>query len=407
MPRVARALGALAVARLTAPGMHAVGEVAGLYLRVAASGARSWALRTTVGARRCELGLGGYPSVSLAQARERARKTLARIRDEGADPAAERRAARACAPWTFQRTAEAYISTHRAQWRNAKHAQQWGNTLGKYVYPEFGAKHVRDVTKADVLSVVEPLWATKHETAARLRSRIELVLRWAMLRHYRPEGPNPAEAKLLGLPRASALARPRHHAALGIDDMHALMLRLRQAQGMGARALEFVVLTAARSGEVRGALWSEIDEAAGVWCIPAERMKAARAHRVPLCTRALALLGALPRFVDCPLVFPSARGSALSDMTLTAVLRRLGVAATVHGFRSTFRDWAAERTSTPPEIAELALAHSIGTKTVEAYLRSDLFERRAELMQRWQRFLDTPPAKGNVRRLARDERGAA
>lgn len=398
MPRVARALSALEVSRLTEPGMHAVGEIPGLHLCIKPTGARSWVLRTTIGGRRAELGCGGYPSTTLAQARERARKLLDSIRD-GADPVAARRSERASSEWTFKHAAERYIETHRAQWRNAKHAAQWAATLGAYVFPKFGAKHVRDVTRADVLGVVEPLWTTKHETAARLRSRIELVLRWATTRGHRPDGPNPAELKGLGLPKAGKVARVKHHAALPVDDMHGFMQRLRAVDGMGARALEFAILCAARSGEVRGATWREIDTAAGVWSIPGERMKSGRPHRVPLSTRALELLEALPRFAGCELVFPGARGAPLSDMTLTACLRRLGVDAVPHGFRSTFADWCSERTAAPAEVREMALAHSVGDRTTEAYLRSDLFARRADLMEQWARFIDAPPARGNVRPL--------
>lgn len=389
--------------------MHAVGEVAGLHLCVKPTGARSWVLRTTIGGRRAELGVGGYPTTTLAQARERARKLLDSIRD-GADPVAERRSLQASSEWTFKRAAERYIETHRAEWRNAKHAAQWTATLTAYVYPKFGAKHVRDVTRADVLGVIEPLWTTKHETAARLRSRIELVLRWATTRGHRPEGPNAAELKGLGLPKAGKVAKVKHHAALPVDDMHGFMERLRAVEGMGARALEFAILCAARSGEVRGAVWGEIDLANAVWNIPGERMKAGRPHRVPLSTRALELLEALPRFTVEPgapdYVFPGTKGGPLSDMTLTACTRRLGVAAVPHGFRSTFADWCSERTATTAAVRETALAHAVGDKTTEAYLRSDLFAARADLMEKWARFIDTPPARGNVRAL-RAAKGAA
>ena len=217
---------------------------------------------------------------------------------------------------------------------------------------------------------------------------------------------NPAELKGLGLAKSKKVAKVKHHAALAVDDMHAFMQRLRQMEGMGARALEFAILTATRSGEVRGAVWSEIDEENAVWSIPAERMKADRAHRVPLCTRALEILEALPRFEGCDLVFPGTKNQPLSDMTLTACLRRMKVEVTAHGFRSAFRVWAAERTSTPPDVAEMALAHAVGDKTVEAYLRTDLFARRADLMEQWSRFIDTEPPKGNVRPL-RAAKGAA
>jgi integrase len=399
MPKLAKQLTALEVKRLTAPGLHAVGTVAGLRLMVKPTGARSWVLRTMIGARRAELGLGGYPTVSLAQAIDYAREALQAIRG-GTDPAAERRAKRVTVEWTFKKTAEAYITAHAPSWKNAKHADQWTNTLTTYAYPVFGSKHVRDVNKGDVLGVLTPIWATKNETAVRVRSRIELVLNYAVQRELRPEGLNPARWRGnldAALPKPSKVAKVAHHAALAIDDMHGFMKRLRAAEGMGARALEFVILTAARSGEVRGAAWSEIDLQAAVWSVPAERMKSDRPHRVPLSDKALELLEALPRFEGVDLVFPGAKDKPLSDMTLTAALRRMKVQATAHGFRSTFRDWAAERTATPAEVAEMALAHAVGDATEAAYRRGDLFEKRRELMALWARFIDTPPAAGNVR----------
>jgi integrase len=384
MPKLAKPLSAIEVKRLTKPGLHAVGTVAGLRLLVKPTGARSWVLRTMIGTRRAELGLGGYPTVSLAQAIEYAREALQQVRG-GDDPAAERRAKRVTVEWTFKKTAEAYIAAHRAGWKNAKHADQWGNTLTAYAYPVFGAKHVRDVTKADVLAAIEPIWATKNETATRVRNRIELVLNYAVQRELRPEGLNPARWRGnldAALPKASKVAKVEHHAALPIDAMPAFMTRLRAAEGMGARALEFAILTAGRSGEVRGAAWAEIDGA--VWNIPGERMKSGRPHRVPLSDKAVELLAALPRLGD--LIFPGVKGQ-LSDMTLTATLRRLAVPATAHGFRSTFRDWAAERTSTPAEVAEMALAHAIGDATEAAYRRGDLFDKRRALMVEWAEFV--------------------
>ena len=401
MPKLAKELSALEVKRLTAPGLHAVGTVAGLRLLVKPTGARSWVLRTMVGTRRAELGLGGYATVSLAQAIEYAREALQAIR-AGNDPAAERRAKRTTVEWTFRKTAEAYIAAHRAGWKSAKHADQWGNTLEAYAFPMFGQKHVRDVSKADVLAAIEPIWSTKNETATRVRNRIELILNYAVQRELRPEGLNPARWRGnldAALPKPGKVAKVEHHAALAIDGMHAFMQRLSRAEGTGARALEFAILTAARSGEVRGATWAEIDPQAAVWTIPAERMKSGRAHRVPLSDRVLELLEALPRFEGCELVFPGTKNQALSDMTLTAVLRRMKVEATAHGFRSTFRDWVAERTSTPNEVAEMALAHAVGDATEAAYRRGDLFEKRRELMTLWAKFIDTEPPKGNVRAI--------
>jgi len=401
MPRLAKERTALEVKRLTEPGLHAVGTVAGLRLLVKTSGARSWVLRTMVGSRRAELGLGGYPTVSLAQAIEYARDTLQEIR-AGNDPAAQRRAKRNIVEWTFEKTAEAYIAAHRAGWKNAKHADQWSNTLTTYAFPVFGHKHVRDVSKGDVLAAIEPIWATKNETATRVRNRIELVLNYAVQRELRPEGLNPARWRGnldAALPKASKVSKVEHHAALAIDEVHDFVQRLRQAEGTGARALEFAILTAARSGEVRGATWAEIDLQAGVWTLAPERMKGGRPHRVPLPDQALELLDALPRFEGVDLLFPGKGDKPLSDMTMTAALRRLKVPATAHGFRSTFRDWCAERTSTPNEVAEMALAHAVGDATEAAYRRGDLFEKRRELMGLWAKFIDTPPPKGNVRAI--------
>ncbi len=404
MPKLAKALTALEVKRLTAPGLHAVGTVAGLRLLVKPTGARSWVLRTTIGTRRAELGLGGYPTVSLSQAIDYARDALQQIRG-GTDPAAERRTRRVTVEWTFERTATAYVAAHKAGWKNAKHGDQWTNTLTTYAFPVFGAKHVRDVTKADVLAAIEPIWSTKNETATRVRNRIELVLNYAVQRELRPEGLNPARWRGnldAALPKPGKVSRVEHHAALAIDDLHAFMQRLRKADGMGARALEFAILTAARSGEVRGATWQEIDPQAAVWSIDAVRMKSDRPHRVPLSVRALELLEALPRFEGVDLVFPGQGGKALSDMTLTATLRRMKVDATAHGFRSTFRDWAAERTATPAEVAEMALAHAIGDATEAAYRRGDLFDKRRQLMDLWAAFIDTPPASGNVVKISKN-----
>jgi integrase len=386
MPRKAKELTAIQVRRLVQPGQHPVGTVAGLRLNVKSTGARSWVLRTMVAGRRTDLGLGGYPDVTLAQAFERARKMLDKIRD-GIDPVADKRARQAAVVWTFEKVAGAYIEAHRASWKNEKHAAQWESTLRTYAYPHFGDKHVADVGKADVLAAIEPIWTTKTETATRVRGRIETVLAFAMQREHRPPGVNPASLSGLALPKARKVSKVEHHRALPIDDMPAFMKRLRAAQGTGARALEFAILTAARSGEVRGALWSEVDLQAAAWSIPAERMKADRAHRVPLSPRAVQLLKALPRIAGSDLVFPGTKDKPLSDMTLTAVLRRLRVDATVHGFRSTFRDWTSERTATPNEVAEMALAHAIGDATEAAYRRGELFEKRRDLMTAWAAFV--------------------
>lgn len=403
MPRVAKELSALAVQRLMWPGCHAVGGVNGLYLQVAPTGAKSWILRTMIGTKRRDMGLGGYPTVTLAQARERAREARESI-EKGVDPIAKRAAERStlaasqAAEYTFAECAHKFIKAKSAEWRNAKHAAQWGATLETYAFPIIGKLSVGDVTLPHILKVLEPIWTSKTETATRLRGRIENILDWATVRGYR-QGENPARwrghlDKVLAAPRKAA--KVEHHRALPINEMGTFMADLRKREGIAALALEFVILTAARSGEVRGATWEEIDLDTAVWTIPGERMKASKEHRVPLSERAIQILKFLPRVEGSPYVFPAPRSGALSDMTLTAVMRRMGTDAVPHGFRSTFRDWAAERTNYPREVAETALAHVIENKVEAAYRRGDLFEKRARLMADWEQFVSTPAPTGQV-----------
>lgn len=393
MPKIAKPLTALEVKRLTTPGLHPVGTVAGLRLMVKPSGAKSWVLRTMIGTRRAELGLGGYPTVTLADAFDAARDALRQIKS-GADPAAQRKEARATVEWTFKRCAESYIAAHRTGWKNAKHAQQWENTLATYVYPICGAKHIRDLTKADVIAVIEPEWSTKNETMVRVRNRMELVIAWAMQREYRPEGLNPARWRGnldAVLPKPSKVNKREHFEAVPIDDMGAFLQRLGDIDGVSARALEFAILTVSRTGSVRTATWDQIDLAAKVWNVPADNMKSKRPHRVPLSPRVVKLLKALPRFEGVDAVFPGRSGGTLSDMSLTQTMRRMGLSAVPHGFRSTFSDWCAERTATPAEVREMALAHAIGDQTEAAYRRGDLFDKRRELMDQWAAFVTTAP----------------
>lgn len=401
MARKAQELGPLAVSRLAAPGLHFVGGVAGLALQINARGARSWVLRIQVGDKRRDMGLGGFPDVPLVGAREAARAARAKVKD-GIDPVAQARDARSAikasqaADKTFRFCALAYIDAHESGWRNAKHGQQWRNTLETYAHPLIGDLQVRDVGLSNILAVLEPLWKTKTETASRLRGRLEAILDWATTRGYR-SGLNPARWKghldtLLSAARS--VANAGHHSALPFTEVGAFMMRLRAQAGMGAQALAFTVLTAARSGEVRGARWREIDRSAQMWTVPGERMKAGREHRVPLSDDALAILDALPRGQPDGLVFASPRGGMLSDMSLTAVLRRMQVEAVPHGFRSTFRDWCAERTSYPHEVAEMALAHAIGDKVEAAYRRGDLLEKRRRLMRDWAIYCSAPEPLG-------------
>lgn len=398
MAKIAKAMGALEVKRLTEPGLHPVGTVPGLRLNITKSGTKSWILRTTVGTRRSDIGLGSYPAVSLAEAWERARQALAEIRN-GVDPVADRRAKQAAVVWTFKTCALVYIETHAPSWKNAKHGQQWLNTLTTYVFPVFGDKHVKDVDTGDVTTAIRPQWSTKNETMVRVRNRIELVLSWAAAQGYRPKGFNPATWR--GhldqvLPKPSKVNKRESFEAVPVDAMHGFMERLRRVKGMSARCLEFAILNACRSGEARGAAWSEVDLIAGTWSIPAERMKSGRPHRIPLSAPVITLLDALPRFEGTDLIFPGRDiEKPLSDMSLTLVMRRMKLTAVPHGFRSTFTDWTAERTAYPAEVREMALAHAIGNDTEAAYRRGDLFDKRRQLMSEWAAFVNTTPAVGD------------
>ena len=407
MPRIAKELGPLQVGRITTAGLNPVGGVAGLMLQVSKSGARSWLLRIKVGDKRREIGLGAYPGVGVALAREKAQQTRDDIAN-GIDPVLQRATARQAIverqieakalDWTFKRSAEAYIKAMKPGWRNAKHGDQWANTLATYVYPTIGDLLVRSVRIEHIIAIVEPHWTTKNETINRVRNRIELVLDWASVRKFRT-GDNCARwkgnlDKLLAAP--SKVAPVVGHRALPANELFEFIQRLREVPGTSARCLEFVVLVACRSGEARLATWAEIDLATKTWSIPGERMKSGRAHSVPLSAEAVVLLEALPRMEGSDLLFPGARaGKPLSDMALTAVMRRMEVDAVPHGFRASFSSWCASSTAYPSEVREMALAHAIGDGTVAAYQRSDLFEKRRNLMADWAKFLGTAPVVGD------------
>lgn len=397
MPKKAKPLSAVEVSKLDTPGLHAVGGVAGLRLRVLPTGAKTWVLRTLIAGKRREMGLGGYPTVGLSDARTKAREALDEVR-AGVDPIAKRQSqwsallASRGAEMTFDQCVEKFIEAKGGEWKNPKHRQQWQNTLTTYASPTIGKLQVRDVDLPLITKILEAIWNTKTETASRVRGRIEAVLDWATVRGYR-RGENPARwkghlDKVLSKP--SKVAKVEHHAVLPFDGVGGFMVELRKQRGVAARALEFAILTAARSGEVRGATWSEIDLQGNTWTIPASRMKAGKEHRVPLSDEAVTLLRTLPRHEGNDLVFAAPRGGVLSDMTLTAVMRRMKVDAVPHGFRSTFRDWAAERTSYPQHVAEMALAHAIGDKVEAAYRRGDLFEKRRRMMVDWAKHCGTP-----------------
>jgi integrase len=351
------------------------------------------------------MGLGSAELVSLADAREKAlaaRKLLL----NGVDPIEEKKAARASAAleaakgMTFESCAEAYIEAHKAEWRNAKHANQWGSTLKAYVYPIFGDLPVSRIDVGLVMKALEPIWTAKTETANRLRGRIEAVLDWATVRGYR-QGDNPARWR--GhldslLPRRAKVQKVEHHAALPYAEVGAFMEALRQQEGLSALALEFLILTATRTSETIGATWSEFDLDAATWTIPAKRIKAGKEHRVPLSPAALAIVKRMCELRSGEFVFPGGkRGRPLSNMALLKLLERMGRDdLTAHGFRSTFRDWAAERTNFPREVAEMALAHAVGDKVEAAYRRGDLFQKRRHLMEAWAKHCANVRPAGNV-----------
>ena len=395
MARKAKELTALEVSRLKEAGHHAVGGVAGLYLYVLDTGARSWVLRIMVGGKRRHMGLGGFPDVPLALAKEKARKAREKIA-EGIDPITERSAlasslrSQQATAKTFEEAAKAYIEAHADSWKNQKHRAQWSSTLETYAYPHMGSLLVKDVGQEQVLKALEPIWKTKTETATRLRGRIESVLDWATARKYR-SGENPARWK--GhldklLPAPGKIKKVVHQRALPFNDIAGFMDKLKSHQGIAARALEFTILCAARSGEVRGATWSEIDMEKAVWTIPSQRMKAGKEHRVPLSGAAIKILESLPRHTDSNLVFPGTKGRPLSDMSLLAVLRRMKVNAVTHGFRSSFRDWVSEATNYQSDLAEQALAHALPNKVEAAYRRGDGLDKRRGMMNDWADFCE-------------------
>ncbi|MEG0139692.1 MAG: integrase arm-type DNA-binding domain-containing protein [Comamonas sp.] len=407
MPKVAKELSALQISRLTKRGNHAVGGVTGLYLYVAPTGARSWVLRIMIGTKRCHMGLGAFPSVTLAMAREKARTAREDVQ-RGIDPIAERKLALSklrgdqMNSITFEEAAKAYIDAHGETWTNKKHRAQWNSTLARYAFPVIGMLQTADITQAHVLAVLEPIWKTKNETASRLRSRVEIVLDWATVRGYR-DGDNPARWK--GrldklLPAPTKVQITAHQKALPIHQVPEFVKSLKTKEGSAARALEFLILTAARSGEVRGATWREFDLESGVWIIPGERMKVGREHRVPLSTQALEILRQLPRFVENEYVFLSSRGTCLAEVTLLRTMRRIEAEAVPHGFRSTFRDWVGEKTNYPRELAEQALAHSLLNKVEAAYRRGDALDKRRVMMQEWADFA----CDGNSTKTSNEDR---
>ena len=389
----------------TKRGLHADGG--GLYLQVSQFDTKSWLFRFTLNKKSRQMGLGPIHTVSLAEARQEAEQCRKLLR-EGVDPIERRRTLRgkaqaeAVKAMTFKECAERYISAHSSAWKNIKHVNQWQSTLKTYVYPIFGDLPVQEVDTGLVMKVLEPIWITKTETAGRVRGRVEAVLDWASARKYR-NSENPARWK--GhldklLPARSKIAKVKHHAALPYDDIGAFMSTLREQEGISARGLELLILTAARTGEVIKARWDEIDFDKAIWTISAERMKVGKEHRVPLSDPALNVLKELKGATLNEFVLPGMRpGTSLSNMAFLQLLKRMGHPdLTAHGFRSTFRDWAAERTAYPHEVAEMALAHAVANKVEAAYRRGDLFDKRRRIMDDWAEYCANPGAarKENV-----------
>jgi integrase len=394
------------VSKKTKPGYY--GDGAGLYLQVSNGGAKSWLFRFTIAGKKRWMGLGAFHTVSLAEARLKARECRQALLN-GHDPIEQKRSTVLAAAlerarmMTFDQCAAGYIAAHRASWRNPKHASQWVNTLATYASPVIGELPVAEVDTALVVNVLHPIWHTKTETAVRLRGRIEKILNWAVTKTYRA-GDNPARWRghlenLLADP--NKIAPVEHHPALPWHEVGSFTSELRKCPGIAPRALEFLILTNLRSNSVRGTRWNEIDFDAKVWTVPGNRMKGGKEFRAPLSSAALALLNAMPRSDE--LVFPGRKaGSPQSDMTLTAVLKRMKRDdISVHGFRSTFRDWASESVanSFPHEVIEQAMSHTLADKVEAAYRRGDLLAKRALLMQAWADYCQVVPTAATVTQL--------
>jgi integrase len=379
-------LTAMQVRSLSKPGRYADGN--GLYLVVEPSGAKRWVLRTVVRGKRRDMGLGGLSLVTLAEAREKA-VSYRKLAREGGDPLAERRKTRTVVP-TFAEAIERVHAEHKASWRNQKHAQQWINTLSQYAVPLIGGKQVDQIDTPDILKVLSPIWLTKPETARRVRQRIGTVLDWAKAAGFRT-GDKPVVGVAKGLPKQGD--RDDHHTALQYAQVPDFVRRLQASNHteVGRLAFEFLILTAARTGEVLWAKWEEVDPMQRVWTVPAERMKTGRQHRVPLSERAVEILTRAKEIGGgSDYLFPGRGGTKpLSNMVFLMALRRMKLDITAHGFRSSFRDWAAEQTSFPREVCEMALAHVIENRVEAAYRRGDLFEKRRDLMEAWASYVSS------------------
>lgn len=426
MPKIAKELTALEVKRIKAAGMHAVGGVAGLLLQVRvkegtdAPSARSWILRTRLGTERIHMGLGPYPTVGLAEAREAAKARLLECR-QGINPIQKRKADRSALlanqakAKTFREVADAYLKAHTKAFSNLKHRQQWQRTLETYVHPLIGNRLVSSITMADIVAVLEQpteknprsdkpagkFWEVKTETASRVQGRIKSILDYAIVKEYR-SGSNPAlwdGVLSTQLPSPKKIAKVRHHPALPYNQAPKFMRNLHENQSTSAAALQFLILTAVRSGSVRLAKWEEIDLQKKIWTIPPENTKTKEEHRVPLSPQAIKLLKKQPRFANTALIFPGKSGKPLSDMALSELMKgmfergEMNQHAVPHGWRSTFRDWAADKTNYPDEIRKLASGHAVNDAVKESYQRTDLLEKRRQLMKDWSKFLTTPTSK--------------
>ena len=378
-----------------------------LYLQVSSTGAKSWLFRYMINGKAKNMGLGALNAVSLAEAREKAADAR-NLLSSGIDPQSEKKAKQQKAKlddarsMSFKQCAIAYIDAHKAGWKNAKHAQQWTNTLATYAYPILGDLPVQEIDVALVLKVIEPIWQIKNETADRVRSRIENIIDFATSREYRT-GDNPARwrGRLQNLlPAPSKIQKVKHHPALPYADISDFMAELTNKDGLGALALELTILTATRTSETLNAKWSEFDLQKGIWIIPADRIKAGREHRIPLSAPALKILKNLYEAKINDFVFPSKKDKPLSNMAMMMLIRRMErTDFVVHGFRSTFRDWAAEQTNYAREVAEAALSHAVGDKVEAAYRRGDLFEKRQRLMNEWAKYCYQPKGKGKVLKI--------
>jgi len=391
MPKIAKTLTAAAVAKLREPGRYPVGGVDGLMLRVTPSGTRLWVCRVVAFGKRRDFGLGRYDEVSLSQARDAARALRLSI-SQGIDPTLPPpKSTSLPKPHSFKEAADAFISGKQHEWKNPKHRQQWVNTVETYAHPILGERDVASIALSEVLEVLQPIWISKTETASRLRGRIETILDYAAVQGWR-SGDNPARWKGLldkVLPSAKKLKNTRHHPAMPLSQTPIFIKHLQDMKGISAFALQFLILTAARTSEVLAARWNEINMESALWTIPAERMKAERQHFIPLSEQVIQLLSKLPRSDNSDWIFPSPRkkGEILSNNALRKIMQEYGVHYVPHGFRSTFRDWAGDETEYPRELAEAALAHVIEDETEAAYRRGTAIKRRRPLMQDWADYI--------------------